>query len=604
MLALHPHPLLVDRRRPKPKRFDRVTTSMRMDQKTAQFCWFMTVIIGVFLVIFVSLNDTTLSLSQTTITRNKMKHVSAPSSTKSPSSVPLKKTAFNMLLKSKLIKLTSIVLSRATIVAGESFTLLVNVMYRSWFNSNGWKLKPLPYDKFGGRLPKFDVGFVANASQSGCEQFIYDVVFFYTPCDVKEHNACHSENMKHIHWNAIEPLLLQLEASKWPTNRVLWISGNLTNQITNIFWPIIKLLFPKIVFEYPKFLKGKQTCFVNGMVLSTLWTTPRITSSGHDYIGLWGPRDMLKDIWVDGMKPIILRLLGLSESFVRDRWSSEQLAKSKKPLLLYIEQMGKTKNSRWDSEEFIIILEKLFEGKFNFQRLKESDWTVPHTKERLVELIRKIQSADMIMGRYGAGMQNALYASQGAVVFELKTWHGMGSLDNGFEVSKFNRLGYYPINWCENFDELHPEGCIELFQPSDWKIWNPKIPQLEPLADQIFKIWEKEKARLAGASTGSYSSIAGIDYLKGDPWPETGLCSNPVPTGNWYEHPLQFKSSRCFAWQFTFQDRESNWYSLDKMPWICSEKAGSEIEKKFCMKDDERRCHDGLAKVDDWCHQW
>jgi len=601
MLALHPHPLLVNRRGPKPKRFDRFSTTMRMDQKTAQFCWLMTVIIGVFLVIFVSLHDTTLSLSQTTITRNKMKHVSAPSWTKSPLSDPLKITQLNMLLKSKLIKLTSIVSSRATIVAGESLTLFVNGMYRSWFNSDGWKLKRLPYDKFGGGPPKFDIDFVANTTHSGCEQTIRDVVFFYTACGVKDPNACHSENIKHTHWNAIEPLLLQLAASKWPTNRVLWIRGSFTNQITNIFWPIIKLLFPKIVFEYPKLLQGKHTCLANGMVLSTLWTTPRITSSGHDYLGLWGPRDMLKDIWVDGMKPIILRLLGLRESFVRDRWSSKQLATSKIPLLLYIDQIAKTKNSRWDSEEFIQTLEKLFKGKFNFQRLKESDWTVPHTKERLEKLIRKIQSADMIMGRYGAGMQNALYASQGAVVFELKTWHGMGSLDNGFEVSKFNRLGYYPINWCENFDELHPERCIELFKPSDWATKNPKIPKLEPLADQIFKIWEKEKARLAGASTGDHSSRGGIDYLKGDPWPETGLCSNPVPTGNWNKQPLQFASSRCFAWQFNSQGGESNWYSSDKMPWICSEKLGSEIEKKFCLKDEERWCNDGLGKVDNWC---
>jgi len=92
-----------------------------------------------------------------------------------------------------------------------------------------------------------------------------------------------------------------------------------------------------------------------------------------------------------------------------------------KPTLLYIERVALTRNSRYDSEEFVQTLERMFKNNVNFQRLKESDWSIPHTKERLQELIRKVQSADIIMGRYGAGMHNALYASQGAIVVQLKT---------------------------------------------------------------------------------------------------------------------------------------------------------------------------------------
>jgi len=121
------------------------------------------------------------------------------------------------------------------------------------------------------------------------------------------------------------------------------------------------------------------------------------------------------------MKPVILGFLGLKESFVGDRWNSELSTTTKKPTLLYIERLAQTRNSRYDSEEFVDTLEKMLKNNVHFQRLKESDWSIPHTKERLRELIKKVQSADIIMGRYGAGMHNALYASQGAIVFQLKT---------------------------------------------------------------------------------------------------------------------------------------------------------------------------------------
>jgi len=150
--------------------------------------------------------------------------------------------------------------------------------------------------------------------------------------------------------------------------------------------------------------------------------------------------------------------------------------------------------SRYDSLPFIESIKKSLNavGNIKFERVSRSDWNVvwrtttsesrEKNRKQAAALIKKMQKADIIMGRFGAGIQNAGYASWGAMLVEFKTKYGMNAMENGPLVSRNAGLGYYFIRWCGAHLDLK-KGCPELIDQNTWRRDGVKI--LHQLIQQV-----------------------------------------------------------------------------------------------------------------------
>jgi len=190
MLMLHPHPLLVDRSEemskspPQVQSFDR---SPSIDNRITVFCISITLLIGAALLANSFYFYRSNFIWMDNIPQDAGYHT---------------KTTLNRLVNSKLMKVTMLVLNRAEIIAHSDFRLIVEDEYKSWFESQGWKSKPLSYDWYGGGPPrKISVSFTKSLSQSKphCDRTVKDVAFFYNACRPGNPNSCYNDNIGHIH---------------------------------------------------------------------------------------------------------------------------------------------------------------------------------------------------------------------------------------------------------------------------------------------------------------------------------------------------------------------------------------------------------------------